>query len=180
MNRPDPNKKWSPQEILDIPVPRDSRESARSNARSAATAAVAEAKILRDRIRRARILNFLENNNDVTIAQIVRHFSPEAIGIRTVWGYLKVFEQEGKAKLSGNIWNSTMARRSTPGISQSLIQNQMRRELISALLIEPMTAHEISLKLPGFISTGTVICRLRELLAEGKIEQCANNKWQHI
>ena len=180
MNRPDPNKKWSPQEILDIPMPRDLRARNLENSRTATAVAVAEAKILRDRLRRAKILRFLENNSDVTIAQIIRHFSPETIGIRTIWGYLKVFEQEGKAKLSGNIWNSTMTRRSTPGISQSLIQNQMRRELISALLAEPMTAHEISLRLPGFVSTGTVICRLRELQAEGKIEKCSENKWQRI
>lgn len=104
--RPDPNKKWSPEEILAIPVPRDSRDSARSNSRSATTVAVTEAKILRDRIRKARILNFLENNNDVTISQVVRHFKPEVIGIRTVWGYLKNFEQEGKAEINGNTWNS--------------------------------------------------------------------------
>jgi hypothetical protein len=103
--RPDPNKKWSPQEILDIPMPRD--RDYRVNSRSACATAVAEAKILRDRIRRAKIIGFLEANKNATISQIIHSFKPEAIGIRSVWGWLKVLEKEGIAKCNGNAWNLT-------------------------------------------------------------------------
>lgn len=102
---PDPNKKWSPQEILDIPMPRDSRSHTVENSRSACSTAVKEAKILRDRIRKARVFRFLKTNQTATVTQIIKHFQPEIIGIRTVCGYLKVFEQEGRAKCSGRVWS---------------------------------------------------------------------------
>jgi len=104
---PDPNRKWSPQEILDIPMPRDRRAASPTNSRSACATAVAEAKVLRDRLRKAKILRFLQNNKDVTVSQVIRHFKPETIGIRSVWGYFKILELEGKAKCSSNIWNFT-------------------------------------------------------------------------
>lgn len=100
-----PDRKWSPQEILNIPEPRDPREISQKNSRSATSAAVAEAKIRRNRIRKAKILRFLQTHENVTIPQVIRHFKPETIGIKPVWGYLKVLEQEGRASCSGNIWN---------------------------------------------------------------------------
>lgn len=102
--RPDPNKKWSPQEILDIPMPRDL--DYRTSSRSACAVAATEAKILRDGIRRAKIMNFLEINKSATISQIIHHFKPESIGIRTVWGWLKLLETEGKVRHTSNtnIW----------------------------------------------------------------------------
>jgi hypothetical protein len=103
--RPDPNKKWSPQEILDIPMPRDL--DYRASSRGACAAAATEAKILRDRIRRAKIIQFLEANKNATISQIIHSFKPETIGIRSVWGWLKLLEKEGRASCSGNAWNLT-------------------------------------------------------------------------
>ena len=48
--------------------------------------------------------------------------------------------------------------------------NQTRRDDILEILKDgPKTAYKISLKMPGFCSTGTTICRLRELQAAGKV-----------
>lgn len=103
--KPDPNRKWSPQEILDIKMPCDLRSyNAAENSRSACATTVREAKILRDRIRKAKVLRFLQNNPSATVPQIIKHFQPEVIAIRTVWGFLQVLQQEGRAKCSGNIW----------------------------------------------------------------------------
>lgn len=104
-NYPDPNKKWSPQEILALPMPRDLRSHTVENSRSACSITVKEAKILRDRIRKVKVLRFLQTNETATVTQIIKHFQPEIIAIRTVWGYLKVFEQEGRAKCSGRVWS---------------------------------------------------------------------------
>ena len=47
--------------------------------------------------------------------------------------------------------------------------NQTRRDDILEILKDgPKTAYKISLKMPGFCSTGTVICHLRELQAAEK------------
>ncbi|MEG4287019.1 hypothetical protein QUB68_28335 [Microcoleus sp. A006_D1] len=48
--------------------------------------------------------------------------------------------------------------------------NQTRRNDILEILKDgPKTAYKISLEMPGFYSTGTTLCRLRELQAAGKI-----------
>ncbi|TAG97263.1 MAG: hypothetical protein EAZ19_06830 [Oscillatoriales cyanobacterium] len=51
-------------------------------------------------------MNFLEINKSATISQIIHHFKPESIGIRTVWGWLKLLETEGKVRHTSNtnIW----------------------------------------------------------------------------
>lgn len=48
--------------------------------------------------------------------------------------------------------------------------NQTRRnDILEILKDSPKTAYKISLKMPGYYSTGTTLCRLRELQAAGKI-----------
>lgn len=48
--------------------------------------------------------------------------------------------------------------------------NQTRRNDILEILKDgPKTAYKISLKMPAFYSTGTTLCRLRELQAAKKV-----------
>jgi len=49
--------------------------------------------------------------------------------------------------------------------------NQTRRNDILEILKDgPKTAYKISLEMPGFFSTGTTLCRLRELQAAKRIK----------
>ena len=49
--------------------------------------------------------------------------------------------------------------------------NQTRRNDILEILKDgPKTAYKISLEMPGFFSTGTTLCRLRELHAAKRIK----------
>jgi len=49
--------------------------------------------------------------------------------------------------------------------------NQTRRDDILEILKDgPKTAYKISLEMPGFFSTGTTLCRLRELQAAKRIK----------
>lgn len=55
-------------------------------------------------------------------------------------------------------------------IAHHMAVNETRRNDILEILKDgPRTAYKISLKMPGFYSTGTTMCRLRELQAAGKV-----------
>ncbi|MCC3513871.1 MAG: hypothetical protein JGK29_34325 [Microcoleus sp. PH2017_17_BER_D_A] len=55
-------------------------------------------------------------------------------------------------------------------IANHIAINEIRRKDILEILKDgPKTAYKISLKMPGFYSTGTTMCRLRELQAAGKV-----------
>lgn len=55
-------------------------------------------------------------------------------------------------------------------IAYHIAVNETRRNDILEILKDgPKTAYKISLKMPGFYSTGTTMCRLRELQAAGKV-----------
>ncbi|MCC3405187.1 MAG: hypothetical protein JGK17_06245 [Microcoleus sp. PH2017_10_PVI_O_A] len=49
------------------------------------------------------------------------------------------------------------------------INEARKKDILEILKGGPKTAHKISLKMPGFHSTGTIMCRLRELQAAGKV-----------
>ncbi|MCC3575567.1 MAG: hypothetical protein JGK30_28265 [Microcoleus sp. PH2017_40_RAT_O_B] len=53
--------------------------------------------------------------------------------------------------------------------SHIAINETRRNDILEILKDGPKTAHRISLKMPGFYSTGTTMCRLRELQAAGKV-----------
>jgi hypothetical protein len=55
-------------------------------------------------------------------------------------------------------------------IANHIAINETRRNDILKILRDgPKTAYKISLKMPGFYSTGTTLCRLRELQTAGKV-----------
>jgi hypothetical protein len=49
------------------------------------------------------------------------------------------------------------------------INKTRRNDILEILRDGPKTAYKISLKMPGFYSTGTTMCRLRELQTAGKV-----------
>lgn len=62
------------------------------------------------------------------------------------------------------------ARAITRDIAVNMAINEARRDDILEILKDgPKTAYKISLKMPGFCSTGTTICRLHELQVAGKV-----------
>lgn len=53
--------------------------------------------------------------------------------------------------------------------SHAIVNKDRRNDILEILKDGPKTAYKISLKMPTFYSTGTTLCRLRELQAAGKI-----------
>lgn len=60
---------------------------------------------------------------------------------------------------------------------QLMIDESRRNDILEILKGGPKTAYKISLKMPGFYSTGTTLCRLRELQAAGKVKSFGDS-WE--
>lgn len=54
--------------------------------------------------------------------------------------------------------------------SHAIVNEDRRNDILEILKDGPKTAYKISLEMPGFFSTGTTLCRLRELQAAKRIK----------